>query len=311
MAGQDAVEYRQAMDRLTALRLFLRAAERRSISGAGRALGLSSTAASKGLQDLEAELGVRLLSRTTRQLAPTEAGEALYQRLAPLLGELDAALRDAKELQDRPRGTLRVLARRSFALLHVVPALADFHAAFPEVQLDLALTELPDILPVNGVDLVVRLGLPPEKSIIGHRLGSARRTLCASPSYLARHPGPGRPDDLRRHDCLGYQREAEPVVWVFETSAGRQALEVTGPLRANSGEVLRQAALDGLGLVLLPEWMVGQDIAAGRLIACLAELPAYPAGYEAEIYAVHARAQPVPAKITAFVAHLQARLDRT
>ncbi len=296
------------MDRLTTLRLFLRAVDTGSISGAGRGLGLSSTAASRGLQELGAELGVRLLGRTTRHLSPTEAGAALYRRLAPLLGELDAALGEARELQDRPRGTLRVLARHSFALLHVVPTLPGFLAAFPEVELDLSLTELPDITPTNGVDLVIRLGLPGEKSVLGHRLAPARRILCASPAYLARRGAPARPEELRGHDCLGYRREAEPVVWVFETARGRQAIEVHGPLRSNSGEVLRQAAADGLGLVLLPEWMVGGDVAAGRLVACLPDIPAHPAGYEAEIYAVHARAAPIPAKITAFLAHLQARL---
>ncbi|MDJ0389072.1 LysR family transcriptional regulator [Roseomonas sp. E05] len=296
------------MDRLTALRLFLCAVERRGISGAGRALGLSSTAASKGLQDLEAELGVRLLNRTTRHLAPTEAGEALYRRLAPLLGELDGALRETRELQDRPRGMLRVLARRSFALLHVVPSLRGFREAFPEVSLDLALTELPDIAPANGVDLVIRHGLPAEKSLVGHPLASARRILCASPAYLARRPPPRRPQDVLAHDCLGYRREAEPVVWIFDAPQGRQVLEVVGPLRSNSGEALRQAALDGLGLVLLPEWMVGADLAAGRLVACLPEIAAHPAGFDAPIYAIHARAEPVPAKVTAFVAHLRARL---
>lgn len=296
------------MDQLTALRLFLRAVETGSISGAGRGLGLSSSAASRGLQDLEVGLGVRLLGRTTRHLSPTEAGAALYQRLAPLLGGLDAALGEARDLQDRPRGVLRVLARRSFALLHVVPSLPGFLAAFPEVELDLSLTELPDITPTNGVDLVIRLGLPAEKLLVGHRLAPSRRILCASAAYLARRGAPSAPEDLRGHDCLGYRREAEPVVWVVETGRRRQAIEVTGPLRSNSGEVLRQAALDGLGLALLPEWMVGGDVAAGRLVTCLAGSRAHPAGYEAEIYAVHARATPLPAKVTAFLAHLQAAL---
>jgi DNA-binding transcriptional LysR family regulator len=296
------------VDRLTALRLFVRVVEAGTISAAGRSLGLSTTAASRGLQDLEAALGVRLLDRTTRHASPTEAGRHLHGRLSALLGELDAALRHAGDLHDRPSGVLRVIARRSFGLLHVVPAVASFRALHPGVSLDLTLTEATELTPTNGVDLAVRHGRPAEKSFVAHRLASARRVLCASPGYLARRPAPAAPEDVARHDCLCYRREHEPSVWVFEAGPGpgdRREVEVAGPLRSNSGEALRQAAIDGLGLALLPEWMVGHDVAAGRLVACLPALRAYPAGYEAGIYAVHARAEFLPAKITAFVAHLR------
>lgn len=297
------------MDRLTALKLFVRVVEAGTISAAGRALGLSTTAASKGLQDLEAALGLRLLDRTTRHVSATEAGRHLHARLAGLLGALDAALREAGELHDRPRGTLRVVARRSFGLRHVVPAIAAFRQAHQEVEIDLTLTETTGLTPTNGVDLVIRLGLPAEKSFVGQRLASDRRILCASPAYLARAPRLAGPEDLARHDCLRYRREEEPAVWVFETGQGRrEEVEVSGPLRSNSGEALRRAAIDGLGLALLPEWMVGPDLAAGRLLPCLPELRSWPVGYGAEIYAVHARAEFVPAKITAFVAHLRAAL---
>ena len=300
------------MDRLGALRLFLRAVEAGTITGAGRRLGLSSTAASRALQELEAELGLRLLDRTTRRLSPTEAGRRLHARLAPLLSEFDAALREAADLHDQPRGLLRVSARRSFGLLHVVPAVAGFRAAFPQVELDLGLTEETELRPGNGIDLVIRLGLPAGKSAVGVPLASARRILCASPAYLARRGAPAAPEEGAAHDCLGYRQESEPLVWMFEAEGGRgggrRAVEVSGPLRSNSGEALRQAALDGLGLVLLPAWMVGRDVSAGRLVACLPGHRAHPAGYQAAIYAVHARGPAVPAKVTAFVAHLRAAL---
>jgi DNA-binding transcriptional LysR family regulator len=155
----------------------------------------------------------------------------------------------------------------------------------------------------------VRLGLPPGKSFVAHELASPMRILCASQDYLAARPAPSQPADLGTHDCLCYRRDYEPVIWVFEDEVERrQEIEVGGPLRANSGDVLRHAALDGLGMALLPEWMVGQDVAAGRLVRCLERLRAYAAGYQAPIYAVHARTDFVPAKITAFVAHLQTRL---
>ncbi len=285
----------------------MRVVERGSISGAGRSLGLSSTAASRWVQELEATLKARLLQRTTRNVAPTEAGRVLFERVSPLLQELDAAVRVTGDLHAEPSGVLRIVARRSFGLLHVAPTLAGFGAAYPRVEVELTLTEVMDLLPNSGADLVIRLGRPPAKSYVATRLASDRRVLCASPAYLARVPAPGGPADLAGHPCLAYRREYEPALWVFEIGKGRQEIPVTGPLRSNSGEVLKQAALDGLGLALLPDWLVRADLEAGRLVACLPALRAYPAGYQAEIYAVHAGAEFVPAKVTAFVAHLAAR----
>jgi DNA-binding transcriptional LysR family regulator len=293
---------------LSALKLFVRVAEAGTISAAGRSLGMSTTAASKRIQDLEAALQVRLLNRSTRHVALTEAGRHFYERLSVLLSELDAAVRQVREMHEQPTGVLRVVARRSFGILHVVPALASFREACPKVDVDLDLTETLELAPTHGIDVVIRLGLPAEKSLVAQRLASARRVLCASPGYLRQRAPPSTPEDLDWHACLCYRRDYEPPIWIFETDHGRREIPVSGPLRSNSGEALREAALDGLGLVLLPEWLVARDLADGRLVPCLPELRAHPAGYQAEIYAVYARADSVPAKITAFVAHLRAYL---
>ena len=298
------------MDRLTAFRLFLRTHDRGGIGAAGRALGLSATAASRALRELEDDLALRLFDRTTRHVAPTEAGRRLAARLAPLVESLDAAVVEARELHEEAIGTLRIVARRSYALRHVVPHLASFRTAHPRVEIDLALTEQTGLVPAHGVDMVIRLGLPAGKSFIGHRLASGRRILCASPGYIARHGAPVTPDAVLQHPCLTYREEEEAPVWVFATASGRrQEIAVSGPLRSNSGEALRQAALDGMGLVLLPAWMVGEDVAAGHLTQLLAGLPAWPERYQAEIHAVHVRAERLPAKIAAFVAHMIAIAD--
>lgn len=298
------------MDRMTALRLLLRTLDRGGIAAAGRSLGLSATAASRALRELEDDLALRLFDRTTRHVAPTEAGRRLAARIAPLLESLDAAMVEAREMHDEATGTLRIVARRSYALRHVVPHLAGFRTAHPRVEIDLALTEQTGLVPAHGVDMVIRLGLPAGKSFIGHRLASGRRILCASPGYIARHGAPATPDAVLQHPCLTYREEEEAPVWVFATApGGRQEIAVSGPFRSNSGEALRQAALDGLGLVLLPEWMVGADLATGHLTPLLAGLPAWPERYQAEIYAVHARAERLPAKIAAFAAHLLATVD--
>jgi DNA-binding transcriptional LysR family regulator len=296
-----------AMDQLAALKLFVQVGSLKSISAAGRSLGLSTTAASKRLQDLEAALRVKLVDRTTRQLALTEAGQRLFARSVALLGELDSAFSEARELQDAPVGTLRIVARRSFGMLHVAPALPAFRAAYPLIAIDIEFTEETELTPGRGIDLVIRLGAPNDKSIVTHQLTTAGRKLCASPKYLARAGAPRTPADLAHHDCLTYRRASEPAIWTFRGRRGEVSQRVTGSLQSNSGEVLRSAAIEGFGLVLLPEWMVARDLANGNLEGCLESYEAYPPPYREPIYAVHRRG-PVPAKIPAFVAHLNRAL---
>ena len=296
------------MDRLQALQLFARVIERGTISAAGRSLGLSKTVASKRLQDLESDLNVRLLNRTTRHVSATESGQSLYERVIPMIRDVEAILEQIAESSDKPSGVLRILARRSFGMLHIMPALPSFRALYPDLSVDLRLTETVDITPSHGVDIAIRLGRPEEKSLEAELLTTDRRVLCASPDYFERCPPPEDRDDLDRHDCLTYGQDAEPAVWVFEDASGRRDIEVTGVVRSNSGEVLRQAALDGLGLAVLPEWMVAWDIAGGRLKSCLTELRVYPAGYSAEIYAVYMRDVLRPMKVNAFIDHLQKHL---
>lgn len=296
------------MDRLQALQLFARVIERGTISAAGRSLGLSKTAASKRLQDLETELNVRLLNRTTRHVSATEAGQSLYERVIPMIRDMEAVLEQISEASDKPSGILRILARRSFGMLHIVPALPSFRALYPDLSVDLRLTETVDIAPSHGVDIAIRLGRPDEKSLEAERLTTDRRILCASPDYFERCPPPKDQFDLGRHDCLTYGQDAEPAVWVFEEEGRRRDVRVTGAIRSNSGEVLRQAAVDGLGLAVLPEWMVARDIAQGRLKSCLAGPRVYPAGYSAEIFAVYMRDTLRPMKVSAFIEHLQKHL---
>lgn len=296
------------MDRLQAFQLFARVVERGTISAAGRSLGLSKTVASKRLQDLEADLNISLLNRTTRHVSATEAGQALYDRIVPMIREMDAIIEQITERSETPSGVLRILARRSFGMLHVVPTLPSFRAAYPEVTVDLHLTETLEIAPSHGIDIAIRLGQPAEKSLDWRRLTTDRRMLCASPEYFRHHEPPAGLGDLDRHNCLTYGQEAEPAVWVAEHLGQRRDIVVTGSLRSNSGEVLRQAALDGLGLVLLPEWMVAWDVADGRLLTCLDALRLYPAGYGAEIHAVYRRDARLPGKVEAFLGHLQRHL---
>lgn len=298
------------MDRVSTLRLFVKIVETGTISGGGRLIGLSTTTASKRLHDLEDSLGVRLLNRTTRNVSPTEAGRVLFEQAARIIDELDAAFEQTRNLQDQPTGLLRVVARRSFGYAQVVPSLTSFHDAFPLVEVDLTLTETPDLLPTHGADVVIRLGQPIGKSFAARRLVRASHALCASPAYLAQVGAPVSPDDLARLDCLAYRREPVPVKWIAERGADRTEVVVRGALFANSGEALRRAAIQGLGITLQPIWLVADDLMAGRLVRCLVDHDCYPARYVEPIYAVHARGDLVPAKVTVFVDHLEAWMQK-
>lgn len=306
--GRLSLDEDHPVDQLAALRLFVQIARLRSISAAARALGLSTTAASRRLQDLEAALATRLVDRTTRQLALTEPGQRLFARAVDALGTLDAAFTEARELGHVPMGTLRIVARRSFGMIHVAPALPGFRAAYPLIDLELTLTEQLGLMPGHGVDLVIRMGAPTDKSVVAHKLTSPSRKLCASPGYYARAGMPRAPADLGGHACLAYRRAAEPALWTFHDAAGQVSVTpVHGPLQSNSGDVLRAAAAAGMGLALLPDWMVMRDLQSGALQTCLDDYTAYAPPYREPIFAVHRRGD-VPAKVTVFVAHLRQAL---
>ena len=198
-----------------------------------------------------------------------------------------------------------MLARRSFALRHVAPHLAAFGRLYPELTVDLTLTEAQPATFPDETDLVIRLGAPMEKALVARELASGTRHLCAAPAYLAGRPPVTHPDDLRGHDCLLYRTPQLRPAWIFENAGGRYELRLAGTLVANSGEVLRQAAIDGQGVALLPEWQAGADLAAGTLLRLLPDYRAYPEGFAEAVYAVHPRGPFVPAKVTAFVDFLR------
>lgn len=293
------------IDNLLALRVFVRVAEMGSISGAGRSLSISSTAASKKIRDLETELKVSLVNRSTRHVALTEAGTYFYRQINRLLQDLDATCSYVTELHDEPAGLLRVASRRSFGLQFVVPALRSFYQQHPKISVHLQFTETVEITPRDGVDLAIRLGEPAEKSLVGRKLASARRVLCASPAYLEDAATLAIPADLKRHACLGYRHDHTAPVWVFATGSGQIEFPANGPLQTDSESALRLAACDGLGVTLLPHWLVAGDIAAGHLVECLPGIDVHQAGHWSEMFAVFPRGYFIPSKITAFVDHLE------
>jgi len=297
-------EGRRSLESLTAMAVFARVVEERSFTGAAQALGLSKSAVSKRIAGLEEHLGARLLNRTTRRLSLTESGQELYRCCCQVL----QAARDGEEavtrLQARPRGQLRVNAPVSFGSRHLAPAISRFLGANPEVSVDMALDDRVVDLVEEGFDAAVRIGELPDSTLVARRLAPARHVVCASPRYLQQRGTPRSPRDLGRHDCLTYAYFRHGPEWPFQGPSGPETVRVEGSLRCNNGDVMREAAASGLGVALLPTFIAGDDLRAGRLQALL---PQYRCP-ELTVYAVFPERRHLPAKVRAFVDFLVSEL---
>jgi DNA-binding transcriptional LysR family regulator len=258
------------MNQLAALRVFVAVAEAQSFSNAARALRIAKSAVSRQVSDLESDLGARLLHRTTRSLSLTEAGRAYFERAARILADLDDANRAVGELQAAPRGRLRISAPMSFGFLHLMPALSDFMARYPEVVVDLAMNDRFVDLVNEGFDVAIRIATLPDSSLIARQLAPARRVICASPNYLSTHGAPRSPNDLKTHACLFNSNLPSAREWRFVSPDDVPVpVTVNGRLSVDNGDALRVAALCGLGLANLPTFIVGVDLQSGALATVL------------------------------------------
>ncbi|RMD61740.1 MAG: LysR family transcriptional regulator [Alphaproteobacteria bacterium] len=249
--------------------IFARVVETHSFSAAARALGLSKSAVSKQIARLERDLGVRLLNRTTRRLSLTEAGTAFYEGCQRMVAEAEAATRTVTHLAAAPRGVLRVNAPMSFGIRHVGPALPAFMERYPELAVEMVLNDRMVNLVEEGFDVGIRIARLADSTLVARRLAPSRRILCASPAYLARRDAPRDIEDLRTHDCLLYSYLQTGNIWRFAGPDGVRRVRVSGRLRTNNGDTLLAAACGGMGIALLPTFICGDDIRAGRLVRVL------------------------------------------
>lgn len=264
------------MPDLDGLRALVEVVAAGGFSRAAGKLGVSKSIVSRRIAALERDVGVRLLSRTTRGLSLTDAGLELHRRALQILAELDEALDAVAGRDNVIAGKLRVAAPLSFGIAHLSAALADFAALHPQLQLDIAYSDRFVDVVAEGFDAAVRIGELRDSRLVARRLAPMRGIVAASPLYLARRGTPKLPRDVASHDALIYTGSARGEVWRFHS--GRQAISVRvqGRFRADNGEAIRDAAIAGLGLALLPSWLVAAALAAGQLVPILAdyEIPA-------------------------------------
>lgn len=287
------------------LRMFVATVEARSFTAAANRLQLSKQFVSRRVMALESGLGVRLLVRNTRKLAVTDLGQELYERAKRILAEVADAEAALSLGHSRPRGLLRVSAPLSFGTAHLSPLVADFMRANPEVRIDIALSDRVVDVIGDGFDMAVRIGTLSDSTLIAQQLAEIRMIACCSPRYRAARRLPATPDDLVRHPCLLYGQEGM-TGWTFIVDGAKRAFEVSGPLRADNGEVIRDAAVAGLGIALLPEFIVSSALASGALIEAL---PDFAAPLLA-LYAVYPQHRERSITVRAFTQFLRQRFAR-
>jgi LysR family transcriptional regulator for bpeEF and oprC len=288
------------MDQLAAMRAFSRVVEVGTFTRAAELLGMPKPTLSKLIQGLEAHLRTKLLNRTTRRVTVTADGAAYYDRVVRILADLDELDSNMTLSQASPKGRLRIDISASLALLILIPALPQFHARYPDIQIDLGVTDRPVDLVGENVDCVVRAGEITDQSLIARRIGEFGFVFCAAPSYLAQHGVPQHPAELERdHSMVGYFSSTTGQPFPMIVSRGNEQLEIEGRtiVAVNDGNAYLAAGLAGLGVMALPHFMVDQHLAAGALMPVLAEwsMPPVP------LYVVYPPNRHLSTKLRIFV----------
>ena len=291
------------MKNLLGMAVFARVAEAKRFTEAARRLGMSKSMVSKEVTKLEKSLGARLLNRTTRGLSLTEIGAAFYEHCARVIQEAEEAELLVGRLHGQPRGVLKLTTPVAFGTLHIAPALPEFLAQYPDVRIDLTISDRFFDLAEEGYDLAIRIAreLPP--NVVARHLAPINRVVCATSSYFDKHGVPETPSDLSQHNCLIYTHANPDSVWRFRAEGGQVDVPVRGNLTLNDDEALWQTVLGGLGISLLPTFIVGKDLQAGRLQAVLAQyVPS-----ERNLHALYLPNRHLAAKVRVFIDFLVAR----
>jgi DNA-binding transcriptional LysR family regulator len=291
------------MMKLVGMGIFAKVAEAKSFSEAARRLGISKSLVSKEVTKLEKSLGARLLNRTTRQLSLTEFGAAFYEHCARVVQEAEEAELLVDRLHASPRGVLKCTAPVAFTTLHIARALPEFLEQYPEVQIDLTLGDRSFELAEEGYDLAIRIArdLPP--NLVARPIAPINRVICGTPRYFAKRGVPNTPQDLTAHDCVVYTHANPDSIWHLSADGSDIAVPVRGALKVNDDEVAWQAVRAGLGVSLLPTFIVGDDLQSGRLQAVLTQyLPS-----ERKLYALYLPNRHLSAKVRVFIDFLLAK----
>lgn len=272
-----------------------------SLSATARELGITTPAASRRLSQLEARLGVQLVSRTTRRLGLTEEGQTYLAHARRILGDIEAMEQAVAGMRADPQGLLRINATLGFGRSHIAPLITGFVRRHPQIQVQLQLSAAPPALVDDSFDLCIRFGEPPDARVIARRLAPNRRLLCAAPGYLARRGTPATPRELAQHDCIDIRQGDEAHgIWRFHQGRKTEAIRLRDSMSTNDGEIAVSWALAGLGIVMRAEWDIARYLRSGRLVQVLADYATPPA----DIHVVYPQRHAATRRVQAFVEHL-------
>jgi DNA-binding transcriptional LysR family regulator len=293
------------VDKLTSMNVFVRVAKAGSFAGGARDLDISRAMATKHIMHLESSLGTRLFNRTTRSLSLTEVGAAYFERCQQVLLDIEEMESQVTHLQTEPRGSLRISAPPVIGATHIARAISEFLKLHPDLNIELIIQSGPGDMIEDGIDLAICLGALNDTSMVARKLASSSLVVCGSPSYLAKYGTPQTPQDLVHHSCLINWSIHPKNKWPFKSESGSQVINVSGRLQANVADAIRIAAINDMGLVMLPIYIVGWDIQRGRLQPVLQNYPSPPL----EVHAVYPHRKYLSAKVRVFMEFLQAWLE--
>lgn len=300
------------MDQFSAMRAFVRVVETGSFSEASRQLGVAVSSVTRQVNALETQLHTQLLNRSTRSVTPTSQGHRYYEKVVRILQDVESANLSVTEQDEVPRGLLRVSLPVAFGRLHIAPLLGDFLTQYSEMQLDLTFSDGLANPVAEDLDLVIRIGNLERSGAhwIVRKLAAHTRKVCGTPAYFQQYGIPEHPDDLANHPCLRFSYTVGYDIWRFKRGNEICEVKVNGPLVSNNSEVLRQVCLDGAGLILMPTWLIGEDIRLGRLQTVLNDFQFYPhLDLDTGIYALYLPNRRDSLRVQTFVDFLTHRLS--
>jgi len=296
---------RNPVDKLNAMAVFVRVVERGSFSAVARELQTSQPTISKVLRALETELGGKLISRSTRQLSLTDEGQRYYSECRQILAAVDAAEHSFQSGRETVAGNLRIGSSVSFGRMQIATRLPGFLKKYPQVHIDLQLSDQNQDLVSEGLDVSFRIGELNDSGMIARHIGTTHRATVAAPDYLKQHKTLQTPQDLSEHNCLQFNLLNSQNLWVYEKDAQRHEVRIKGNAQSNNSEAIREMVLGGLGIALSPVWLFSEDLKAGRVTAILKDYSAQPL----PIHAVSPANRRQSARVKAFVDYMSQALE--